>query len=87
MFPPTHYLYISITSRLGESVCTLPHAPHAGHGPVYVPTPLPPLTTEYRRAELVRYELHKGLRRQAPLEEKLSTTDLKKKTKKKKKTK
>ena len=55
MFPPTHYLYISITSRLGESVCTLPHAPHAGHGPVYVPAPPPPLTTGYRRAELVRY--------------------------------
>ena len=51
--PPTHYLYISIISRLGESVCTLPHAPHAGHGPVYVPTPLPPLATEYMRAELV----------------------------------
>ena len=59
--PPTHYLYISIISRLGESVCTLPHAPHAGHGPVYVPTPLPPLTTEYRRAELVRYGPAKSL--------------------------
>ena len=32
IYPPTHYLYAHIISRLGESLCTLPHAPEAVQG-------------------------------------------------------
>ena len=52
---PTHYLYAHIISRLGESVCTLPHAPEAVQGAyIYEHLLLPPpfSLTEYRRAEL-----------------------------------